>query len=285
MAIRLYKTTTNGTLVHGEIQDWLRARKERFLMSLSLDGTASMHDKNRQFLDGRGSFGEIDLDFFRKTWPECPAKMTISEDTLPGLAEGVKYLESMGFRCDATLSVGVDWDRDKYMPVLARELNKLVDYYTEHPEKKLCTMLDLDFRLVFAPIDKDYRFCGAGIDMVCYDAQGGEYPCQGFAPVSLGEQAEEYRGFDERKFRFSKENPCKSCPWVRLCPNCYAANLQSTGNIQTVDPNLCGFYKLCILASAKIQCRRILAGKEITKDDLLVLKAVEMVQDGIEISL
>ena len=81
--------------------------------------------------------------------------MTISEDTLPGLAEGVKYLESMGFRCDATLSVGVDWDRDKYMPVLARELNKLVDYYTEHPEKKLCTMLDLDFRLVFAPIDKD----------------------------------------------------------------------------------------------------------------------------------
>ena len=70
--------------------------------------------------------------------------------------------------------------------------------------------------------------------------------------------------------------------FVRLCPNCYAANLQSTGNIQIVDPNLCELYKLCILASAKIQCNRILMKEEFTKDDQLVLKAISKVQKEVK---
>ena len=139
----------------------------------------------------------------------------------------------------------------------------------------------MDFRLVFAPFDEDYRFCGAGLEMVCCDADGNAYPCQGFAPVSIGEKSEAYRDFDQTKFRFTDDNPCKRCSWVRLCPNCYAANLQSTGDIQQVDPNLCQFFKYCILASAKIQCNRILNKAEMTHDDQLVLKAVSMIQKGI----
>lgn len=273
-----YETTTNGTLVHGEIKEWLYARREKFFMALSLDGTEEMHDANRRFAQGNGSFHSIDIDFFAKTWNNCPAKMTVSEKNLPYLAEGVKYLDSLGFKCDATLSIGVDWDQEKNLPVLVEELNKLVEYYTENPDVQLCTMLNPDLRLVFTPIDDDYRFCGAGVDMVCFDAEGTEYPCQGFAPVSISDKADEYRNFDERNFRFSESNICKKCPWVRLCPNCYAANLQSTGDIQKVDPNLCQFYKLCILASAKIQCLRVLQKKELSRDDQLILKAVSYIQ-------
>lgn len=274
----MYETTTNGTLVHGEVQEWLTEHKEQFFIALSLDGTKVMHNMNRVFLNGEGTFDSIDVDFFAKTWPGCPAKMTISENTLPYLAEGIKYLDSLGFKCDATLSIGVDWCGEKNTPVLINELNKLVEYYSENPEKKLCTMLDMDLRLIFAPIDDDYRFCGAGVDMTCFDTLGNAYPCQGFAPVSIGEDAAAYKNFDEKKFRFTDDNLCKVCPWVRLCPNCYAANLQSMGNIQLVDSNLCQFYQLCILASAKIQCRRILAKKERNHDDQLVLKAVSIIQ-------
>ena len=67
--------------------------------------------------------------------------------------------------------------------------------------------------------------------------------------------------------------------FVRLCSNCYAANLQSTGNIQKVDDNLCQLYKLCVMASAKIQAKRIMQKKEKTHDDQLVLKAVSMIQE------
>lgn len=277
-----YETTTNGTLVHGEVKDWLYQHRDQFFIALSLDGTKEMHDLNRRFAHGAGSFDTIDIDFFAKTWPGCPAKMTISEQTLPHLAEGVAYLDSLGFRCDATLSIGVDWDQEKNLPILIEELNKLVDYYTEHPELSLCTMLNQDLRLIFTPIDEDYRFCGAGLDMTCFDTEGGAYPCQGFAPVSIGDAAREYRDFDEKNFRFTADNLCRTCPWVRLCPNCYAANLQSTGNIQKVDPNLCQFYKMCILASAKIQCRRILQKGALTRDDQLVLKAVSRIQSALQ---
>lgn len=274
-----YETTTNGTLVHGEIADWLYERREKFYVALSLDGTKEMHNINRCFKNGQGSFDSIDIDFFRKTWPGCPAKLTVSEKTLSRLAEGVEYLDGLGFRCDATLSIGVEWNQDKNFPILVEELGKLVKYYTEKPSIPLCTMLNMDLRLVFAPIDDDYRFCGAGVDMTCYDAEGIAYPCQGFAPISIGKQANAFVDFDEKQFRFTDENSCKKCPWVRLCPNCYAANLQSTGDIQRVDPNLCQFYKMCVLASAKIQCERILKKVSFTHDDQLVLKAVSFIQE------
>lgn len=277
----VYETTTNGTLVHGEVQEWLSEHKEQFFVALSLDGTKDVHNMNRVFLNGEGTFDSIDINFFARTWPGCPAKMTVSEYTLPYLADGVKYLDSLGFTCDATLSVGIDWCYEKNTPILVNELNKLVEYYSENSEKKLCTMLDMNLRLIFAPIDDDYRFCGAGADMTCFDTLGNAYPCQGFAPVSIGEGAQVYKDFDEEKFRFTDDNRCKTCPWVRLCPNCYAANLQSTGNIQFVDLNLCKFYQLCILASAKIQCRRILSKEELNHDDQLILKAVSMIQSQI----
>lgn len=274
-----YETTTNGTLVHGEIKKWLRKRREKFLISLSLDGTKQMHNMNRKCVAGEGSFDHIDIDFFAKTWPGCPAKMTVSEETLPNLAEGIFFINKLGFKCDATLSIGVSWNRDKYIPVLIEQMNILVDYYTKNYDVQLCTMLNQDLRLVFTPIDADYRFCGAGVDMTCFDTEGRAYPCQGFAPVSIGEEAVNFLEFDEKQFRFDEDNSCKKCPLVRLCPNCYAANLQSTGNIQCVDPNLCEFYKICILASAKIQCNRILQKKELTRNDQLVLKAATYVQN------
>ena len=274
-----YETTTNGTLVHGEIQEWLTKRKEKFLLSVSVDGTRDMHNRNRVFASGKGSFDSIDLDFFVKTWSGCPAKMTISERTLPNMSAGIIYLESLGFKCDATLSVGMEWDYEKNQEIFIRELIKLIEYYIARPEQQLCTMLNLDLREILAPFDENYRFCGAGVTMTCYDADGKRYPCQGFAPVSIGEAAETYVDFNPDHFLLSDDNMCKRCLAARLCPNCYAANLQSDGNIQIVNRDLCSLYKLCILASAKIQYQRIAKKRTYTRDDQLTLKAIGMIQD------
>ena len=280
----MYETTTNGTLVHGEIQDWLSKNKDRFFIALSLDGTKFMHNLNRRTVDGRNSFEMIDIEFFQKTWPGCPAKMTISRQTLPYMSEGIMYIDELGFKSDTTLSIGVDWDISEAVPILIKELTKLIDYYIRNPDIQLCTLLNIDFRMYLVPFDENYRFCGAGLDMICYDVLGNVYPCQGFAPVSIGELSKEYQNFDEKNFRFSEKNICKECPLVRLCSNCYAANLQSTNDIQVVDKNLCQIYKICILASAKIQYLRILAKQEFSRDDQLILKSIEEIQKHIQIS-
>lgn len=75
-------TTTNGTLVHGEVQQWLLDNKDSMEALLSLDGTREMHNTNRS-----NSYDRIDIDFFRKTSPYV--KMTISDKTLPHIAQGI----------------------------------------------------------------------------------------------------------------------------------------------------------------------------------------------------
>ena len=276
-----YETTTNGTLIHGYIQQWLYKHRKDFSISLSLDGTPEMHNKNRVFKDGKGSYDFIDINFFINTWPNCAAKMTVSKLTLPNLAAGIKYIEKLGFKCDATLAIGTDWTSDA-VPVLIHELEKLIDYYINN-DIELCTMLNFDLRQIFTPFDDNQRFCGAGIDLICFDTYGNMYPCQGFAPISIGKKSRFYRNFDEANFRLIESNSCKYCPWVRLCSNCYAANLQRCDNIQQVDPQLCKLYKLCILASAKIQGIRILAKNKYNNNDKLILKAVNKIQSEIDI--
>ncbi len=275
----VYETTTNGTKVHGEVQEWLRDNKERFEISLSLDGPQDMHDANRPLAGGGGSFDLIDKDFFIETWGSVPAKMTVSEETLPRMVEGIAYIDNLGFENDASLSIGTDWDNESSESVLVDQMERLVDYYIEHPDIPLCTMLNLDLRYILADYEPGFRFCKIGIDTVCYDVDGVAYPCQGFAPISIGDDAERFRRMGEADFELSDGYACKTCKFVRLCPNCYAANYQVTGDIQKVDTRFCRFNQLCILASAKVQFYRLMDKSNLTDDDRLVLKAIEIVQD------
>lgn len=273
-----FETTTNGTLIHGEVQEWLSERKDRYMISLSLDGTREMHNKNRPFINGKGSYDSIDIDFFLKTWSDCQAKLTMSGLSLPNLAEGIIAIHELGFVCDATLSTGVDWNYFENEELFTQQLSKLVDYYVANPDKELCTMLNYDLRLVFSTLNKNLRFCGAGEMTRCYDLDGNVYPCQGFAPVALGEESKTYKDYDVNKFDLQKHNPCVGCKFFFLCANCYSANLVTTGCCHLVDINLCMAYRLCILASAKIQFERIKMKKEINNDDRLVLKAISEIQ-------
>lgn len=278
----LFETTTNGTLVHGEIQEWLRVRKERYMVSLSLDGTEIMQNMNRPFLSGKGSYENIDINFFVNTWPACQAKLTMSEYTLPSLADGIINLYKLGFYPDATLSTGVNWNYSKNEKNFIRELEKLVQFYTDNPNIKLCTMLNYDLRLVFSKLNQKLRFCGAGEMTACYDIDGNVYPCQGFAPISIGKEAKKFKNYEVSKFDLVKENPCFDCKFFFLCANCYSANLITTGCCHLVDINLCYSYRLCILASAKIQFRRIKNKKtKLTEDDKLILKAISIIQEEI----
>lgn len=276
-----FETTTNGTLVHDEIKEWLYNRRDRYIVSLSLDGTREMHNKNRPFISGEGSYDSIDIKFFLSTWSDCQAKLTMSVLTLPNLAEGIIAIHELGFVCDATLSTGVDWNYKENEELFANQLLELVDYYVEHPDIELCTMLNYDLRLVFSKLNKNLRFCGAGEMTRCYDIEGNVYPCQGFAPVALGKEADAYKDYDVNKFDLTRNNPCVKCQFFFLCANCYSANFVITGCCHLVDINQCMTYRMCILASSKIQFERIKMKKELTNDDRLVLKAISVVQSEI----
>ena len=66
----IFNITTNGTLLNGEIADYLI--KNEFYISISLDGDKINHDRNRVFEGGIGSFERVyeNLLILKKKYPE-----------------------------------------------------------------------------------------------------------------------------------------------------------------------------------------------------------------------
>lgn len=275
-----FAVTTNGTLVHGEINKWLCERADDFEITLSLDGTPVMHDRNRIYKNGTGSFFNIDLNFFVKTWPHCIAKMTISDSTFADFAEGIQYIEGMGFYCKANFASGVDFKLEKNQIVLKQNMEKLVDYYTQYPEQKLCYMLDLDLKSILVPLNEMFRYCGAGLYRHCYGANGKWYPCQGLMPMSTGQPETVFAGETFTDGGVLEKSPCSKCKWIRICKTCYAGNYLDTGDAFHPGQQTCFLNRVCMITSARIQYNRLKnKGTAFSDDEKLLIKAILMIAE------
>ena len=266
----IFFASTNGTLVHGEIQEWFLKNRERFYLGLSLDGTPKMQDCNRS-----NSYSRIDVPFFQATWPDSLVKMTISQHTLPNLAEGVIYLHSLGFQVHSNPAYGIDWTDPNNTVILSRELKKLVDYYLEHPEVKPCTLLDMKIEYQ-GYVEK--KWCGVGIEMAVFDADGRQYPCHGFLPVSIGqEKADASLSIDFSQIENLVDPNCKDCILYNICPTCYGSNYSSTGNIASRNLEQCNFSKVRAMACSYFEAKKILADTTHSSIDEKYLNLVDSI--------
>ena len=236
--------TTNGTLVAGEVQEWLFRNKDKIMCCLSIDGNSHMQDINRC-----GSFDRLDLEFFRRTWPQQEVKMTVSNETLPELYDGIVFLHECGFEIAENFGYGIDWNQADNVSILTRELSKLIRYYLDHPELKRC-------RLLSAPIEYlaydhlDNIHCSIG-DMVVYSVDGRKYPCHFFLPNSVGdEMAEKSFRIDFTDKSIYQDPSCRNCKALNVCPTCYGANYAATGSPAIRDKTLCEMIKVSAKATA-----------------------------------
>lgn len=242
--------TTNGTLVHGEIKEWLLKNRNRFTCALSLDGNKKAHNVNRCH-----SFEDIDYNFFKTTWPYQTVKMTISPESLPYLADSVIFLHEQNFAFDNNLAYGVDWADDKLMYIMQEQLSMLAEYYIEHPEIQHCRMLGMHIENVNHS-DRINRWCGAGISLRAYDVEGNVYPCHLFQPISsdINQPIEEINTIFT--IQDTLDQRCADCSIYNVCPTCYGHNYVSTGNIAKRDENLCRFTKLNTLVTSYIWLKK-----------------------------
>jgi uncharacterized protein len=269
-------TTTNGTLVHGKIKQWLFDNRNRFTCGLSLDGLPEAHNINRN-----NSFDKIDYQFFIDNWENQYVKMTISPETLPMLAEGVIYLHNLGFEIDNNLAYGVDWTDEKYLKVLEEQLKLLADYYIDNVSLKPCRMLNLHLENIASPV-KMPRWCGAGKGLRSYDVEGKVYPCQMFTPLSNSNVNYD----DIMKIKFDSDTTidtnCEECPIYNVCPTCYGHNYSATGSISSRDKSLCKLTQISTRAIAYLWFNKLNKYKieelNITKEKVvLLIEAIEII--------
>ncbi|MBE6133751.1 MAG: 4Fe-4S cluster-binding domain-containing protein [Erysipelotrichaceae bacterium] len=272
--------TSNGTLIHGEIQDWLVAHKDSIWVGLSLDGTKEMHDTNRD-----NSFDLIDLDFFAKNYPTQDIKMTISKESLPHLAEGVIFCHDKGFGVSCNLAYNIDWSDKENEEILKRELSKLIDFYLEHPNYNPCSILAGSILGVVRDESKPLkRQCGSGLTMVAYEIDGKRYPCQFFMPTSIGkEKAREIGKIDLPEFTTDDmlDKKCRNCVAKQICMICYGANYAATGSPFSRDENTCELNKIIFKARSYFYAMQWKKGylKDMPKRELnRLLKAIKIIQ-------
>jgi radical SAM protein with 4Fe4S-binding SPASM domain len=246
----IFFATTNGTLVHGYIQDWLWEHRAKFYCCLSIDGTKQMHDVNRS-----ESFNAIDVDFFIKAWPDQPVKMTISTKTLPYLFEGFLFLHSKGFKVECNLSEGVQQANTLFYETLHRELTKLAMYLIQNNSAHIPQILNVDFKALHAT--KRKKWCGAGEEtMVCIDTDGKRYPCQMFTPLSAGKLSQTKAQINLAEERLH-DMLCSDCVIESICKTCYGANYLRTGNPAKRDPIMCKVMKICVVVSAFFNAKKL----------------------------
>jgi radical SAM protein with 4Fe4S-binding SPASM domain len=255
--------TSNGTLIHGEIQEWLTKNKEKFIVGLSLDGTREMQNTNRS-----NSFDLIDIDFFVKTWSKQAVKTTVSPLTVKTLSDGIIFLHSKGFTdIRANLAYMVDWSEPEYVKIYRRELQKLAKFYKENPELPKSSIFKVNFATLTDTASQKRKWCGAGTEIVAHDIDGREYPCHLFFESVCGkeksENAKNINFADPNEF-ISKE--CSDCPFLDICPTCYGSNYIERGNIGSRDMSICRMEKIRFLEIAKYEYDRIVNDSTDIKD-------------------
>jgi len=272
--------TTNGTLIHNEVQEWLIENAEWFTCGLSLDGTKQMHNLNRS-----NSYDSIDIDFFYKMYPFQDIKMTISQKTLPYFAEGVIELHEKGFLVSCNLAYGIDWSFKQNENVLEEQLKILIEYYLEHPEVEPCSMLNMGLTNIgnnCAPT----RYCGAGIYTRAYDIDAEVYPCQYFMPLSVGYEkakAAQKMEFPNDCIPVDKlDDKCKKCVLNSSCPTCFGANYATSNNIYAKDEAMCKLTQIMMRANAYFNAQLWNQNRlktECPEDVLSILKAIVKIQN------
>lgn len=279
----IFLATTNGTLVHGAVKEWLR-NHPYFICGLSYDGTEAMQDMNRSH-----SSSKIDLDFFLEMYPEQEVKMTISKASLRTLADGVIYLQEKGFRVACNLAYGIDWSDEENKEILQRELMKLIDYYLQHPDVKPSSILEMPIINISYTngCNKYVRFCGAGVSTVAYHIDGTAYPCQFFMPLSVGEEKAKKSldliFYDKEIPQDLIEEKCLKCVAQSVCPTCYGANYAATGNMYRHDDNYCELTKIIIKARSYFKAMQWQMGQlQIPEEEIPhLLNSIKLIQENL----
>lgn len=278
----LFFLITNGTLVHGEFQEWLLKRRKFVCVGLSLDGTPETHNRNRS-----NSYGKIDVDFFVRNFPEQGVRMTVHSETVGNLSSDIVWLHNLGFSpVDAVFAFGINWDIPSVKDRLIEELQSLCDYYLQHSEVAVCSIFDLHLPNLLEQPRKIRKWCGTGTNMVAIGVDGKRYPCQTFQPHTTANPIE-IGAIDFCEMNDFSDPECSGCFVEPVCPNCYGMNHATGGDIIRRNKQLCEIMKIRLLAVAQYKGRLIkerYADLNMTPAELYqTIKAIQVVQSDMSV--
>lgn len=220
---------TNGTLLSEEMKVWFSNHSKQVGLGLSIDGTPETNYFNR-------GVKEVDLDFFKKYWPDVPVKITVFPQSVDSLFKSLVYLYEKGVQVIGGLAQGVKWD-ERACSTLNVQMEKLVDYYLANTDiPPLTPLFTLDFEHAFESsvlAQCPEKPCWERQIVHTYDCDKDMLPCHMFSTIVQGR---EKRASILKEAAILNEelidSECRNCPIRWSCTNCMAMNYQHFGTFE-----------------------------------------------------
>lgn len=251
--------TTNATLLTQEKLAWLAERD--FLVGLSVDGNAAMHNTNRRFADGRGSHAAVAealelVGQFPALRRKCICVVNPANCHL--LAGGVRWLHEH-YEGD----IGLNFDywhtwTDAEFAVLTAQLEAVQQMMLAayRAGERVPRVDNLIGKIHTHLNGKGCTLCRIGEQEIAVSAEGNLFPCSRLvgegnsAFINFGHVS---TGIDRAKQalliaqRGNNTPACKLCGLRTRCMNgCGCTNYAASGQLNQVSPFLCACERLLI---------------------------------------
>jgi uncharacterized protein len=258
---------SNGTLLTSEIADQMQAAGLRLMVSL--DGVGAVHDSQRHFPDGRGSFEAvaraIDLAWAEGLKPDI--SITVSGRTIDGLPETIAWV----LERDLPFSLNFYRENDRSASVTdlrleeARIIEGMLAAYRviEHNLPRRSLLASLADRANLSVPHR--RTCSAGQSYLVFDPQGRVSKCQ----MDMAHPVSDCHDTDPlgtvrssttslRSVTVEEKDACRECVWRYWCAGgCPLQTYRATGRYDVKSPN-CAIYKALYPEVVRLEGLRLL---------------------------
>ncbi|HPN67298.1 MAG TPA: radical SAM protein, partial [bacterium] len=261
-----FATITNGTTLKKEHIDFFK--KEKFVLSLSLDGNENQHDVTRVYKNNTGTYSDI-MNNFSGISNIMPVliRTTISDHNY-NVNEVIQHINSLGFK---RIMYELDFNIDAIN--FTKFLNSseiLLDYYID--KIKQGEYFDLrNFTRVIASILTKRRsksHCDAGVGYMAVSADGQLYPCHrfiGMKELSFGniselntEQIIKHATLYDKQLGDSpgyRNSDCIDCQFAFLCGGgCAYHSYLKHNNLFEISINDCQFKRTIFDQTLRLIC-------------------------------
>lgn len=265
-----FSITTNGTLLTREIAGFLK--ENGIPVCLSIDGPREIHDRNRPYASGRGSYEDvargIDLLMENRNGFPVAARVTIGHGAVD-VRRTFDHLRGLGF--DEVGFAPASAAEGSTTALTEEELHAVLDgfrdlaegYVNDVRERRVPAFSNMSQILALIHRGDPMPYpCGAGIGMLAVDPSGAFYPCHRLCGVgdSFGVPgagiSEEVRSRFLEGARRRRETACDAC-WVKnFCSGgCYHDAYLRQGNLFAPSVHYCRWIKELFLLGLQTYVR------------------------------
>jgi uncharacterized protein len=265
-----FSITTNGTLLTPEIAGFLK--ENGISVCLSIDGPREIHDRNRPYASGRGSYEDVarglSLLMENKDGFPVAARVTLGRGAVD-VRKTFDHLRGLGFHevgfapASATEGSAVALTGEELDAVMDR-FRDLADGYVEDVrERRVPAFSNMSQILALIHRGDPMPYpCGAGIGMLAVDPSGAFYPCHRLCGIgdSFGAPgsgiSEEARARFLEGARRRRETGCDACWAKNFCSGgCYHDAYLRQGDLFAPSVHYCRWIRELFLLGLQTYVR------------------------------